>query len=76
MMPLLIPAARRASRKVEHLPPTGWLDHAEAFEAEQDSNVGARTGFATPCGAWRNRGRSEWGCMVVEMSDMHCSAGS
>ncbi len=34
MMPLLRSAARRANRKVEHLPPAGWLDHAEAFEAE------------------------------------------
>jgi len=33
-------------------------------------------GSAAPRWEWRSRGHSEWGCMVVEMGDMHCSAGS
>ncbi len=33
-MPSLRSMARRANRKVEHVPPAGWLDHAETFEAE------------------------------------------
>ena len=55
-------------------------------EAISNSKIGLKIGDQAPVAQatvspllvseWRNGGHSEWRCMVVEMSDMHCSTVS